>query len=94
MKAEISIIMDRDEVIAHIPYAVICETREGAKWCGRKLMERFEKEFTPEERVEANYLFLLAHKWYLMTGVPETVRMTAKTMALWLRLAEFCSKVK
>ena len=93
MKAEIVLCLDRDEVIQRIPYAMICETRDGARWTGRKLMERFESEFTPEERAEASALFQLAHKWHLKTGVPETVRMTAKTMALWLRLAEFCAKV-
>lgn len=93
MKAEISIIMSRDEVIAQIPYALICETRESARWTGRKLAECFACEFTPEERAEAATLFSLAHKWHLKTGVPEEVRMTAKTMALWLRLAQFCATV-
>ena len=93
MKAEIVVVMDRDEIVEHIPYAMICETREGAKWCGRKLKERYEAEFTKEERAEASALFLLAHRWHLKTGVPDVVRMKASTMALWLRLAEFCSKV-
>ena len=93
MKAEIVLTLDRYELNACIPYALICETREGARWTGRKLIERFEREFTSEERREIDTLFQQAHKWHLKTGVPETVSMTARTLALWLRLAEFCSTV-
>lgn len=93
MKAEIVVTMNREEVQRNIPYAMICETREGARWCGNKLSRRYESEFTPHEREECEYLFTLSHKWHLKTGVPDFVKMTASTMALWNKLGEFCATV-
>lgn len=93
MTATIYITLTHDEVQATIPYAMICETREGSRWAGRKLKERWREEFTPQEREAASRLFSQAHDWYLKKGVPEEVTMTGRTLALWHKLAAFCASL-
>ncbi len=93
MEARIYVTLSRGEINEKIPYAMICETREGSRWHGRKLKERWLKEFTPAERESASRLFSLAHKWYLKTGAPDEVKMSARTLALWWKLAEFCASI-
>lgn len=93
MDVEIRVKLTHDEVNEKIPYAVICETRYGAAWGTRKVRQRWMTEFDEKTREEAEALFRLAHKWYLTTGVPDVVEMSGRTLALWLRLGEFCGGI-
>jgi len=92
MNVEIRVKLTREEVQEKIPYPVICETRYGAMWDTRKVRQRWLAEFDEETRAEAESLFRLAHKWYLVAGVPDVVEMSGRTLALWLRLGEFCGR--
>ena len=42
---------------------------------------------------QISHIKSIAHKWYLVTGVPEKVRMSYDNYLLWQRLAEFCATV-
>lgn len=93
MRLENMIVLDRDEVNKNIAYALICETRYGKSWNGQKRMSRWMTEFTDQERSLARSMFRQAYRWYLVTGVPEEVRMKTKTLVLWNKLAEFCASL-
>ena len=86
----INITLDRDEINEKIPFALICEVRYGNKWNSSKTKREYEQKFSTEEREEADNLFKLSHKWYLVSGVPERVTMPISTLSLWMKLAEFC----
>lgn len=89
----IDVILTHNEVNAQIPYALICMTRYGSSWNTGKRRRRWLEEFTEAERVSASRLFSLAHTWTLVKGVPDEVRMSARTLALWLKLGEFCASI-
>ena len=93
MNAKIILTLTHDEIQRTIPYAMICETRFGRYWETGKRLTRWRAEFTPRERVDAEKLFRLAYAWYLKTGVPESVEMTAQTLALWKRIETFCASL-
>lgn len=90
---KIDVVLTRDEVNANIPYDLICMTRYGAHWETRKRKQRWLAEFTEAERNAASRLFALSHTWFLVKGVPDEVRMSAHTLALWLKLGEFCASI-
>lgn len=87
------LVLSREEVHREIPYAVICETREGSAWNTCRRRRLWNGMFTKAEKEAATRLFRMAHRWYLTTGVPEEVTMTMSTMRLWQKLGEFCSAI-
>lgn len=91
--AKVLIVMTKKEVQESIPYALICETREGSAWhtCRRKT--RWLCDFTEAERNKASKLFRQARQWTLVKGVPETVRMSAETFELWQKLGAMCASL-
>ena len=93
MEARIYVTLSHDEVNRNIPYAVVCEARYGSRWDRTSRRKRWLSEFSEQERAAAHDLFVMAHKWYLKTGVPDTVKMSARTLALWLKLGEFCASL-
>ena len=92
-RAETHIFLNRDEVNANIPYALICEVRYGCSWDLSKVKKRWISEFTEAERNKANKMFRQSHMWYLSTGVPDEVEMTASEFALWIKLGAFCGSI-
>lgn len=92
-RCETFLVLTRDEVNLHIPYALVCMTRFGAHWGTGHRRRRWLEEFTQQEREAATRLFSLSHSWLLTTGVPDEVRMTPKTFALWKKLGNFCGSV-
>ncbi len=82
-----------DEINSRIPYAVVCEGREGARWNTGHRRRRWLQEFSEKERKEATRLFALAHRWYLVKGAPDKVMMTPETYALWNKLGAFCASL-
>ena len=86
----IMITFSHDEIQREIAYALICETMESSRWNTEYRRRKFNETFTPEERKEISYFKRLAHLWYLVKGVPETVTMKYKTYLLWIRLGAFC----
>lgn len=89
-KCETILTLSNDEVSTHIPYALVCMTRFGARWETGRRRRRWLEEFTEQERTAATRLFNQSHRWLLTTGVPDKVKMSTKTFALWMKLADFC----
>lgn len=91
--AKLEVILTADEIRREIPYMLICETKESSVWSTGRRRRKWNAEFTEEERKSASRLFTLAYKWALKTGVPDKVRMSLSTYALWGRLAAFCASI-
>lgn len=91
--AKIMIVLSREEVQRDIAYGMICQTMFGASWDTGRRRRRWAEEFTEAERDACSRLKNQAHRWYLTTGIPETVTMSLKTFALWQKLAEFCASI-
>ena len=93
MKAITYLILNRDEINDQIPYALICEMMGGACWDKAKRKRLMKERFTKAEIEAIHRLYKLAYNWYLRTGVPDEVRMTVQTYALWQKLANFCCEI-
>ncbi len=85
--------LSHNTINREIPYAVICEGREGARWNTGRRRRRWCEEFSEKERKAASRLFALAHRWYLVKGAPDKVMMTPETYALWNKLGAFCTSL-
>ena len=93
MEVTTMITMTRNEVNSTIPYQMICETRFGHAWETGRRRRAWLDTFNEQERDACSRLFKQAHSWYLVKGVPDSVTMSSRTLALWLRLAEFCGNI-
>lgn len=93
MKVHTYITLTHDEVNEKIPYAMICEMRYGARWETGRRRRAWLAQFTEAEREAAGKLFKQAHTWYLVKGVPDEVKMRVTTLALWMKLGEFCGSL-
>lgn len=87
------LILSREEVQKRIPYTLVCETREGARWNTRRRRRLWNALFTEAEKKACTKLFRDARNWTLVKGVPNTVRMEPKTISLWDRLGVFCQSL-
>lgn len=85
--------LTHDDVQNELAYALICETMEGAYWNSGRRRRMFSKTFTRSEQQRISNIKAKAHKWYLVTGVPEKVRMSYDNYLLWQRLANFCAAI-
>lgn len=92
-RCETFLVLTSEEVHGNIPYAMVCMTRFGAYWNTMRRKRRWKAEFTEQEREAATKLFNLSYRWTLVTGVPDEVKMTPKTYALWMKLGDFCSSI-
>ena len=91
--AKLMLVMTSEEVHASIPYAMVCMTRYGKDWNTMHRKRRWKMEFTEVEREAANRLFSRSHDWLLGRGVPDEVKMTTGTFALWQKLGNFCASL-
>ena len=91
--AKLMLVMTSEEVHASIPYAMVCMTRYGKDWNTMRCKRRWKMEFTEVEREAANRLFSRSHDWLLGRGVPDEVKMTSGTFALWQKLGNFCASL-
>jgi hypothetical protein len=85
--------LTHDEAQNHLAYALICETMEGAFWNSGRRRRMYNKTFTETEQRQISRIKAAAHKWCLVTGVPEKVRMKTSTYLLWQKLAMFCAEI-
>ena len=85
--------LDHDEVQNDLGYALICETMEGVRWNSGSRRRMYNKTFTETEQRQIPRIKAAAHKWCLVTGVPEKVRMKTSTYLLWQKLAMFCAEI-
>lgn len=92
MKATITVTMSPDEVVKSIPFALITETRFGRTWETSRCRKAWSESFSSKDRVYAEVLFRMARKWFIK-GIPDEVEMTSQTLALWLRISEFCKSI-
>ena len=89
---KIDLVFSASEINDRIPYALICQTRYGARWNTAKRKRLWVEMFTEAERNAANTrLFRQAYGWHLGKGVPEEVRMCTSTYMLYKKLGEFCA---
>ena len=93
MQVRIMLKLTYDEIQEKIPYPLVCETycREIFR-TGRAKRLRKER-FTDAEWERCLDLCKIARKWFLVSGVPEEVTMSARTLALWHKLAEYCMEL-
>ena len=82
-----------EEAQSYLAYALICETMEGAFWNSGRRRRLYSKTFTEAEQRQIPRIKATAHKWCLVTGVPEKVRMRYSTYLLWQKLAMFCAEI-
>lgn len=90
---QIMLRFDHEDIQKHLPYAVICEAREGARWETARRKAMWRARFTESEREAARRIFKQAHEWYLVKGAPETTSMSAETFELWVKLGDFCAEI-
>lgn len=91
MEARIMLTLDQDEVLEKIPYMLICETYCRDLFRTGKAKRLRADYFTADEWDRCLELCRMAYKWALRTGVPEKVVMSARTLALWIKLGEYCA---
>lgn len=89
---KLEVVLSREE-IARLPYALICETRYGARWNTTSRKRRWTAEFTEAERKAATRIFTQCHTWYLVKGIPDEIKMSLSTYQLWNKLAGFCCTI-
>ena len=91
MKLYIS--LNRDEIYEQIPYAIVAETMSGAKWNTGRRKRLMKQYFTKSEIASTYRLHKIAYGWYLRKGVPDEIKITLDTYALWKKLASFCCEI-
>lgn len=90
---DVMVEMTHDEVQNNLCYALICETMEGSRRNSGRRRRLYSQTFTRSEQQRISHIKSTAHKWYLVTGVPEKVRMSYDNYLLWQRLAAFCAEI-
>ena len=83
----------RDEIQKEIPYMVICEAHEGARWNTGRRKRLWNEWFTEQEKEASTRIFRLARSWALVKGAPKTLTLTPATLALWRKLGDFCASL-
>lgn len=85
--------LSREEIGAKIPYAIVCETMQSSRWDTGKRKKLMKEEFT-EKEIKAIYVMKeQARIWFLVKGVPDTLKILPKTLDLWQRLGNFCANI-
>lgn len=85
--------LTHEEAQSYLAYALICETMEGAFWNSGRRRRLYSQMFTRSEQQRISHIKSTAHKWYLVSGVPDKVRMSYDNYLLWQRLAAFCAEI-
>ena len=76
MKTETYIVLEHDEVSSVLNYRLIAECIGSSRWNSGKIGREKDRTFTPSEMAMIPKIYQKAHKWYLVTGVPDEVTMT------------------
>ena len=92
MKTETYVVLEHDEVNSVLNYRLIAECIGSSSWNSGKISREKDRNFTPSEISMIRNVYQKAHKWYLVTGVPNKVTMTLKEFNLWKKLEDFCVK--
>ena len=89
----VEIVLNHFEIENNIPYRLVAEARFGYVWDTLRRRRNWNEMFSPSEQEQAEKLFTQARNWYMNRGIPESVRMTLSTYALWHKLAQFCASL-
>ena len=92
MKTETYVVLEHDEVSSVLNYRLIAECIGSSSWNSGKISREKDRNFTPSEISMIRNIYQKAHKWYLVTGVPNEVTMTLTEFNLWNKLKDFCVK--
>ena len=84
---------DRDEIREKIPYELVAETFARDIHKTGKAKRIFNEMFDESEKTKIRELRQKARVWAFTTGTPESIRLTTKTLMLWMKLAEYCMRV-
>ena len=76
MKTESYVVLEHDEVNSILNYRLIAECIGSVAWNSGKISREKDKTFTPSEISMIRNVYQKAHKWYLVTRVPNEVTMT------------------
>lgn len=82
-----------DEIPRELPYMVIGEMTSRSVWDTGKRRRRWSTEFTEQEREACYKIIKQAKRWLLGRGIPDEVKMTTGTFALWQKLGNFCASL-
>lgn len=93
MKVETILVLSREEIQQKIPYQLVCETMGSAKFATKRVKQRYLESFSWEEINKIVLFRRQAHKWHLVSGVPDELRITPSDLALWVKLGEFCASI-
>lgn len=86
-------VFSHDDIQKEIPYAIICETHEGAKWNTSRRKRLWKDTFTASEKEACSRLFRLAKSWCFVKGAPNELSLTRDTLMLWKKLGNFCASL-
>lgn len=92
MKTETHVILEHDEVNDILHYQLIASCIGSSSWNTGKINREKEKIFSPSELEMIKKIYNKAHKWYLITGVPNEISMSIEEFNLWKKLKDFCIK--
>ena len=92
MKTETYVVLERDAVSSILNYQLIAACIGSSSWNNGKISREKNRAFTPSEISLIRKVYQKAHKWYLVTGVPNEVTMTLTEFNLWKKLKDFCVK--
>jgi len=85
--------LTKAEIQKKIPYALISKTMESTLWGTEQRKQAWEKTFTKEEQIMCERMGRTAQSW--SNGkMPESYITNEASLALWQRLAEFCTSVE
>ncbi len=84
--------LDREDC-EKLPYAVICETHDGAYWNTGRRRRMWNQIFTESERNRASDIFKKARSYTLYKGCPDSLVMSKETYLLWQKLGDFCASL-
>lgn len=83
--------LEREDIYKEIPFGVVCEAREGARWNTGRRKRLWDETFTEKEKEACTRLFRQARTWSLVKGVPEQLIISVNTLRLWQKLGNFCA---
>ncbi len=86
--------LTHDEIVRDIPYQIIAETTESARWNTGRCKRLYSELFTDEEKKQCSRIRSQARLWAFVHGVPnEGVKVSVQMLKLWHKLGEFCASI-
>lgn len=92
---EVRVKLEREEIIRDFPYQMVTESYSGRLMKSGSVQRKYKHCFNEQERelIRKN-IIPKAHKWTLVSGVPDYVDMSMEEYKTWQKLFEFLRTVK